>query len=1239
MTSNDVNNNILKEGKRDNSKIHYPKLYTKDYAKILEEIKNLASSYLGKKWMPSFQYDLYAKLNEDYLVNSSNNELDFKGYDDVGLVSSRIFADIYLEIIIRLNKVPERNFIAFLNMLGFILSTSVAAKVPVKFNLVKGTPEDILVLAGTKVAAAKTEIHDELVFETQENVSITRANISSILSVIKDKDIIYDHSIYLTNQEKFELFTDKKNGSLQEHILYLGNKNVFNIEPIDTKIYIKFLGTESKKHYNSLIDFFGNPNLVQWEYNWKIDKDTRKETKGSALKFNVSIESIDDNRVIVLSYDSQNILLEDKKQIEKIMINNDKEAENYWIRCRLLKQNVNSLAKFFETVPTINNIIAWTEVKNFMIESVVTNDHSDREIQKINSVVPDFLFYNDVPLEIPQISEHGITREGEEDEEVKIYPFGKIPLTFDTFYIGSKSIFSKKHANIFLVFETKIDSNDTYNTNNTNNTDNTNFNLFDHPDVILSWEYWNGNNWNNLKVKDCSKEEQCTNDELKKTILCFECPDDIESTIINGVESFWISVRISSGDYGRGTLIQDEPGLIKPIPDTDVDKSTMEWISGTFKWEYKDVKEPHFKTLSLSAQYDNLLCSISNDQEVEKPVLKKRIRDLTLDAITYNNLEYIKYLKSNIDDAIIENNQTIVFKPFLIFMDNKNDIDNNKFPSTNEEKKEGPSLYIGFDYKIEKSPTIIYFLITENLFYEHIESALELYYFSGVSKNWKRLDNIDETRYLQKKGYLKLFLPADFDSFTLFGRKLYWIKIVDGQGLFHGFDNETNFGKIKFPLLQGIYLNTVECLNASKVVNEILTRKLDTQFLFSKKPLSSTIEEKESQEKIWIREDMGLNYNKENRNSNSDNVDNLRFVRDSNDEIIESWILWEERSDLGFSRPNDRHYAIDRKEGVVFFGNGINGKAVPMENNIVIANYTVGGGKEGNIDFGEIKTLKSLVPFIDSVINPEKGEGGSNMQIAQSGKEQWPNLIENRGQAVTIDDFENIIKNKFVSLSRVKCFSTTNNKGGFSPGEVLMIVVPESFDKLGNLIERPYPSIELLDNIHDYLSSRSSNIIISNNMLNITGPIYFKVTVSAEIFVKKLNDIVTVEKRALELIKNFLHPIKGGFDGNGWEFGKLLCTSDLYRLFSMIKDVEYVTNISFKIQFDEDGFYQNISLGVDEDIVEDKFKEVFTTPITDSNDSNSNNDSKLPPSSLLYSSNNHNLQVKYDDNIVFGEQI
>jgi hypothetical protein len=571
--------------------------------------------------------------------------------------------------------------------------------------------------------------------------------------------------------------------------------------------------------------------------------------------------------------------------------------------------------------------------------------------------------------------------------------------------------------------------------------------------------------------------------------------------------------------------------------------------------------------------------------------------------------------------------------PFYTFNDNDNERSTLTISNEKEDSKH-PYLYLGLDNKIEKAPTIIYFSIIENMFYQHIESKLDFFYSSETLEKWKRLDAIDGTRYLQKKGYIKLFLPSDFKSSFLFGRNLYWIKIVDPLGIFHESNDRNGTTEIKYPYLNGIYINTVECRNASKIENELLTRESDTEFIFSKKPLSLGLNEKENKEKIWVREETRLiNSNQNNGNSNLKSVDNLHLVKDSNGNIIERWVLWEERSDFLVSKSNDRHYIIDRKDGKIFFGNGINGKAIPTQDDNLKATYTVGGGKQGNISIGEIKALKTPIPFIDSVINTESGEGGSDMQTAQNGKDEWPNLIKNGGQAVTAEDFEDIIKNKFVSLSKVKCFATTNKKGKSSPGEVLIVVLPESFDKSGSLISRPFPSIELLDNIKDYLLNLSSNILISENKLHISGPLYFKVTVSAEIFVKKLDDIPLVAKSVLEEIKNFLHPIKGGLDGYGWEFGKSLCLSDLYMLFSKIEGIEYTKNISIDIKFDEEYFNQNISLGENEKLVEDEFKDTLTSTFTETNKSY-NPDFRLPPHGLLYSSDSHNLQVKYDNAVI-----
>ena len=111
---------------------------------------------------------------------------------------------------------------------------------------------------------------------------------------------------------------------------------------------------------------------------------------------------------------------------------------------------------------------------------------------------------------------------------------------------------------------------------------------------------------------------------------------------------------------------------------------------------------------------------------------------------------------------------------------------------------------------------------------------------------------------------------------------------------------------------------------------------------------------------------------------------------------------------------------------------------------LVKANYIVGGGSQGNVNVEEVKTLKSLIPFIDSVTNFDKGKGGSDTQSVQNAMETMPSSIKNRGQAVTVEDFESLIIANFGSLSRVKCFPTTDSRGTFQPGHVLVAVIPKN---------------------------------------------------------------------------------------------------------------------------------------------------------------------------------------------------
>lgn len=66
----------------------------------------------------------------------------------------------------------------------------------------------------------------------------------------------------------------------------------------------------------------------------------------------------------------------------------------------------------------------------------------------------------------------------------------------------------------------------------------------------------------------------------------------------------------------------------------------------------------------------------------------------------------------------------------------------------------------------------------------------------------------------------------------------------------------------------------------------------------------------------------------------------------------DKWYKWKEVADFDASGPEARHYAVDAHEGVIRFGDDVNGHIPPRTkkvDNIVIIKYRTGGGEKGNV--------------------------------------------------------------------------------------------------------------------------------------------------------------------------------------------------------------------------------------------------------------------------------------------------
>jgi hypothetical protein len=1248
-----------------------PSLDNRTFDDILRQIEELARSYLNNQWISANSINGLRnnRLNNIPSANVSSNQdiadmnLD-NLQDDVGIALSKVFASFYMNILSRLNKLPRKNLIEFLNVMGFNLSSPIASRVPVTFKPADGAKDDVFVPSGTIVASDANDKHDELMFETEQNMQVTRANIAQFYTVNNKIDAIYSHIENLRINEDFKLFYDD-NGSIQEHILYLGHQDLFNLKNTSAKIFLTII-TDEKNIFadNLLVD----KNNVVWEYNWKYD-DKGKEIRNSATEFTVDVknDALNDDNDSVNDDERKRkkttVVLSNKnspeKKIEKSKVN---EIENYWIRCRFQpsEDNWNFTKIGTDRIPTIEKIRVKVEldtekpldgrgsspspagIPSSSIPPESTRNSDTNAATKGGFIIPDLLFYKDTPIQVPtednkKSDNERTENEGDNEDEAEkfVYPFGKQPSTFDIFYIASNDCFSKKNTIITLKF---FEMGPNFKGKET--VDETHGEKNEEP--IISWEYWNGKGWNGLFILNHKGEEKA--DELN-----FLCPGDIEIFSVNGNDNYWIRARLVSGDYGKGKLIQETGGTLT-ITETkteEINKKTVTWDPGISKWDYSDIKAPKFKLLKI--KFTDIDSFKSKNNQVELP--SRAIDSQTLEmasqpmCITYNNLEYKDISNSN-NEA-----KPKVFKQFLDQAD----------PSVQNDSS-APSLsssayyyiYLGFDKKIEGGPILIYVSIVEERNYDDVGEQLKFYYYSPTG--WKKLYVDDGTNYFSRKGYIKLFLPSDFQSYSLFGNSMYWIRIED-SGKFY--EREP----FRIPTVQSFILNTVSCINAYAIEDEVLSKdertSYENKFVFSKKPLT-LIENK--REQIWVKEKLSPS-DKEWSFLSKDN--RIRTVNDAVGNLLETWVLWKEFgyqnnvtdrvSHLSSSQNNSRIYDIDRIEGRLYLGlandNSLGGaqsllntaEGIPAlikqigVDSLVKANYIVGGGSQGNVNVEEVKTLKSLIPFIDSVTNNDKGKGGSDTQSVQNAIETMPSFIKNRGQAVTAEDFESLIISNFASLSRVKCFPTTDSRGNIRAGHILVVAIPKiestghnkgKDDKASHTDikgislkeEMPYPSIVLLRNIKQYVDSKASDTVISTEKLHITGPSYFRVFVSANLYVTAIDDLPIAEKKALDLIKKFLDAFEGGKDGKGWEFGKILSISDVYSLLSSVDEVKYIDNVLVRIELDE---YNVIKL---ENSNNDTLKKEYIL-------SETNNDidaitSILLPHSLLCDGSAHNLTMR-----------
>ncbi|ELY91714.1 hypothetical protein C483_09244 [Natrialba hulunbeirensis JCM 10989] len=1079
--------------------------------------------------------------------------------DDVGRTLLRLFSTFESGVWNRLNEVPEKHRLVFLDALDFDRRPPQAARTPLTVSVSTDLDRNVPIPGGTQAVAAAGP-DDSQLFELPQDAGFeaTPARLTTVVGVDPQTDRIVDHSDILETESNTLFVGDNR----QSHVLYLGHETVLTLaagSSLSISIQLDAAATATAPTAEEFFD------ATVWEYYGEDATGTagwhRLERVGDGLHLgeDAGVEALQEQLESDLS--RREATTTDDTVAERTFrlpgqtlecaVN---ECDSRWVRCRLADE---------------------TTVVSAALESVSLHAASSGED---GGMEPDMLLSNDVPLS---------------PADGSIKPFGRIPQPPATFYVACEEAFTKPGGVVDLEFApvgsvvvdgdssgTGTSAGDDSEDGPSENPDRTGDRNGDGTRVgddasggsdasdtgtdtdgvvagstpsaarggseqsagagigvlggppRLSWEYWNGDGWTRL-----DGVEDGTAALTSPGTVRFEVPEDIASTTVSGHDNVWIRSRLVSGNYGQ--------------PSFDVTRDGSRTITD-------EPDPPAFGDVSV--QYDR------GSQPAET-------------VFRYNNATFSPDL-SNRPDSIV---------PFVDVPDDQQ------------------TLYLGFDDVLENGPLSLFVTVEDTTYPRSFDPGIEWEYCDGVRRagddhvsascSWSKLDVLDRTGGLTERGVVTVTVPGSTSAVELFGHERHWIrarvtkdefetqagdrasnapvpfdtdngtdpatKSVPGSADVSGDDSSDSSTAThaddgppagvptdrtsRPPVLEGLYPNTQWAYNTVTIEEELLGSS-DGSHEQSVRCSHAPVIDIE----VWVDELSTLSAS-ERRRLIAERPDAVTTEYDARGEPTAFWVRWHAVADFLDSTPADRHYVVNRTLGLVSFGDGDHGAIPPAGQDNIRATYTTGGGSDGNIGAETITDLKSSIALVESVSNPLPADGGADIESTDALVSRSTNSLKHRGKAVTASDYERVAAAEFPELARVTCDPSLAPTTGSSTTQVPVLIVPHTER------EKPVPSLALKHRVRETLTERApaSLVAADDTGIVVRGPNYADLSVDVTLEATAITSVSVLKETVQRRLEAFLHPLSGA-DGDGWAFGTLPTVAQLSSVIAEIDNVAAV---------------------------------------------------------------------------------
>ncbi len=1061
----------------------------------------------------------------------------------------QIAARFWQAIIQRLNRAPEKNKLAFLDMLGVELIPAQAARAPVVFRLADNVT-DARIPANTRVAAPPPpESDNQIVFETVRASGLAAAKLKEVVSLWPGRDQYIDHSAAFLAGEAFQPFKKRLLQNTPHH-LYIAHDTLLALAG-KCSIDVAFdLTTASSERLDIL-----------WEYwdgkVWRQFKNMRPQCDDEEAR---RLDSSDG-----LRFSGRFVLQTDCAETSKTTVGG---VEAFWVRGRLDEPLPPNPAQVLPEVESVKlstsiarplNVSIRSEVR--LIEAPIAHifvratDETGAPLRGIN-VMPvnlltdingqcDFRIgpraisisigdfkgtatvqdFEDVPEGKEQevdftLDASGLSPDKSFSDTVDVdvtkpfFPFGVQPQPGSTFYFTNSEAFSKPGAKLQIYVQPSITPHDGLEPERKPGGGieaapvGLGTTTFPH---TVSWEYWNGKRWASLDSYANAPVEAVSPKDFTGTgiIAGLIVPFDMAETDVNGERGLWMRVRLVSGGYGFMTTVVSGRDFENrhSFPVTKP-PSVSKFLIG-YTWQYGPFYPEH--------------------------------------VLAYNDFQY----EDRTEEARLPGE---TFKPFKPVGDR------------------APALYLGFDRRLPVDRLGVLFDIEERRD-DTNGPALLWQYWNGFS--WEDLAVEDETRNLRSPGIVSLIGPADSEPLARFDAPLHWLRA--------GLKEDGPPGE---PVVNGLFPNAVHAIQHQTIVDEpigVSAGQPNQTFAFTQIPVLEG-------EWIEVREVAGLRANVEWRSVALEvfggdeaavrdveallaregarteiSKGDLRLTRDRNKRVTEVWTRWRSRRNLSFSGPNDRDYVINRAQGLLLFGDATNGKVPPAGAAILARQYRTGGGIAGNVAAKAITQILGPIGGIEEVFNPLPASGGADGESLAQYEIRGPQTLRHRGRALLPGDYEVFAREASPAVAFARAIPARDPSGRKAPGWVTLLLIPQSGEP------RPQPSFGLREEVRRRLEARAAADVAVARRIHIAGPDYLPVDVDAVIVPLDPAEAGSVEHRAREALETFLHPLRGGPEGRGWDLGRDVFLSDVAAVLERVAGVDYVKALSLLLDSESQG--------------------------------------------------------------------